>query len=97
MGFLSNFEETSQQEEKSESENQDDASSALYHQPFLNEKQRKVFYFYRLFKIHLNFQKTVEIEKIKKNFGSVTAVEDLTLSLYESQLFWYTLLYVYCI
>ena len=50
-----------------------------------------------MFKIHLNFQKTVEIEKIKKNFGSVTAVEDLTLSLYESQLFWYTLLYVYCI
>ena len=43
MGFLSNFEETSQQEEKTESENQDDASSALYHQPFLNEKQKKVY------------------------------------------------------
>lgn len=88
MGFLSNFEETNQNEQQNEGELKEDASSALYHQPLLNIENKKVlFYLNEIFKEY--HQKTVEIEKLRKNFGSVTAVEDLTLSLYESQLFWY--------
>jgi hypothetical protein len=51
MGFLSNFEETNQNEQQNEGELKEDASSALYHQPLLNIENKKVlFYLNEIFK-----------------------------------------------